>query len=99
MGKALIGARLRAVRIDSGQQAKDLAERLSWHPSKVTRIELGQQAPTLHDVSLWIGACAPADIEMVDDLMDLLHQPDNEDEAPSLPQPNLGILISDATLT
>lgn len=48
-----LGQRLRELRRRAGLTGKDLAESLSWQPSKVSKIEHGKQTPTDSDVRAW----------------------------------------------
>jgi transcriptional regulator with XRE-family HTH domain len=51
-----LGAHLRALRRDAGLNGKEFAARLAWMPSKVSKLELGQQTPTPADLSAWADA-------------------------------------------
>jgi len=48
-----LGARLRQLREDAGLSGKQLAERLGWQPSKVSRIENARQTASESDVVAW----------------------------------------------
>jgi transcriptional regulator with XRE-family HTH domain len=48
-----LGAHLRALRRDAGLNGKEFATRLGWTASKVSKLELGQQTPTLADIEAW----------------------------------------------
>jgi transcriptional regulator with XRE-family HTH domain len=48
-----LGKRLRELRETAGQTGKQLAESLSWPPSKVSKLENGRQTPTDDDVREW----------------------------------------------
>ncbi|MEZ0067195.1 hypothetical protein ABIA32_003208 [Streptacidiphilus sp. MAP12-20] len=52
-----LGAWLHRLRRDSGLNGKDLALRLGWAASKVSRIEHGRQTPTTADLAAWAQAC------------------------------------------
>ncbi|MFF2377555.1 helix-turn-helix domain-containing protein [Streptomyces xiamenensis] len=52
-----LGVRLRALREAAGLDGRTLAGRLGWPPSKVSKIQLGRQAPTEGDVRQWTAAC------------------------------------------
>jgi transcriptional regulator with XRE-family HTH domain len=59
-----LGAWLHRLRRDSGLNGKELAARLGWAASKVSRIEHGRQTPTEQDVAAWaaaVGAPSAAD--------------------------------------
>jgi transcriptional regulator with XRE-family HTH domain len=64
--------RLVALRTNAGLRAKDLAERLSWQPSKVSKLENGKQLPSADDLRQWAEACGAPD--KADDLVDLLSE-------------------------
>jgi len=48
-----LGTHLRAVRRDAGLNGKQFAAQLGWTASKVSKLELGQQTPTLADITAW----------------------------------------------
>jgi transcriptional regulator with XRE-family HTH domain len=52
-----LGARLRELRKDAGMNGKQLAQRLAWQATKVSRIELGRQTPSEGDIREWASAC------------------------------------------
>jgi transcriptional regulator with XRE-family HTH domain len=51
-----LGARLRELRQRANFSGKQLAESLSWQPSKVSKIELGKQTPSDDDIVAWTEA-------------------------------------------
>lgn len=51
-----LGQRLRELRRQAGLTGKELAESLSWQPSKVSKIENGKQTPTDGDITAWTRA-------------------------------------------
>lgn len=51
-----LGQRLRELRRQAQLSGKELAESLSWQPSKVSKIENGKQTPTDDDVRAWTRA-------------------------------------------
>lgn len=53
-----MGKRLRELRQHAGHSGRQLAESLSWPPSKVSKIENGRQTPTDDDIRAWTGATA-----------------------------------------
>ncbi|KAB8185065.1 helix-turn-helix domain-containing protein [Microbispora catharanthi] len=63
-----LGAQLRRLRENSRLSGKDLAERLRWQPSKVSRIENARQTATEDDVALW-GKALDADPQTIDGLI------------------------------
>ncbi|MEU3507974.1 helix-turn-helix transcriptional regulator [Streptomyces longwoodensis] len=56
-----LGARLRELRAEAGVDGKDLAEAVGWHPSKVSRLQLGKQTPTRDDLTAWAHAIGRPD--------------------------------------
>lgn len=48
-----LGKRLRELRQQAGKTGKQLAESLSWPPSKVSKLENGRQTPTDDDIRAW----------------------------------------------
>ncbi|HEY6422438.1 MAG TPA: helix-turn-helix transcriptional regulator [Pseudonocardiaceae bacterium] len=51
-----LGQRLRELRRQAQLSGKELAESLTWQPSKVSKIENGKQTPTDDDVKSWTQA-------------------------------------------
>lgn len=51
-----LGQRLRELRRQAQLSGKELAESLSWQPSKVSKIENGKQTPTDDDIKAWTRA-------------------------------------------
>jgi transcriptional regulator with XRE-family HTH domain len=51
-----LGKRLRELRQQAGLNGKQLAESLSWPPSKVSKLEVGRQSPTDDDIRAWTSA-------------------------------------------
>jgi transcriptional regulator with XRE-family HTH domain len=63
-GREALGVRLRELRTEAGLQGKDLAQRLGWQRSKVSRLELGKQTATVEDLAAWAQAAgAPGEAE------------------------------------
>jgi transcriptional regulator with XRE-family HTH domain len=52
-----LGAWLHRLRREAGLNGKQLAARLGWAPSKVSRIEHGRQTPSAADIEGWAAAC------------------------------------------
>jgi transcriptional regulator with XRE-family HTH domain len=52
-----LAARLREIRKGAGLTSTDLARRLEWYPSKVSRIEHARTPPSVTDIRAWCGAC------------------------------------------
>lgn len=70
-----IAARLREIRRDADLTASELARRLTWYPSKVSRIENAKTPPSTSDIRAWCAACG-ADGE-IDDLLASSHTADS----------------------
>jgi len=51
--RAALGRRLRELRRHAGLTGRQLAESLSWPPSKVSKLETGRQTPTDADIHSW----------------------------------------------
>jgi transcriptional regulator with XRE-family HTH domain len=66
--RAEFGARLRRLRDEAGLNGKQLAGRLGWAASKVSRIETGKQTATPDDVTPWAEVTS-AEQALVDDLL------------------------------
>lgn len=58
-----LGARLRELRTEAGLEGKDLAARLGWQTSKVSRLQNGKQTPTREDLSAWARALERPHVE------------------------------------
>lgn len=65
-----LAERLYALRKGAGVPVGVLAERLRWVPSKVSKIQRGQQRPTAADIQAWADACGHP--EAASELLDLL---------------------------
>ncbi|MBD0743913.1 Scr1 family TA system antitoxin-like transcriptional regulator [Streptomyces sp. CBMA152] len=61
-----LGARLRELRTEGGLNGKDIAARLGWARSKVSRLENGKQTATAEDLDAWAAAAGAP--EQADDL-------------------------------
>ncbi|MBG0817209.1 helix-turn-helix transcriptional regulator [Planomonospora sp. ID82291] len=66
-----MGVRLRQLREDSRLSGKELAERLGWQASKVSRIENARQTATVDDIRAW-GRAVEAAPEIVEELTEEL---------------------------
>ena len=51
--RRVLGQRLRELRKQAGITGQQLAESLSWPPSKVSKLENGRQTPTDDDIRSW----------------------------------------------
>ncbi len=51
-----LGKRLRELRLQAGHSGRQLAELLSWPPSKVSKLENGRQTPNDDDIRAWTRA-------------------------------------------
>jgi transcriptional regulator with XRE-family HTH domain len=58
-----LGARLRDLRAEAGLEGKDLAAKVGWQPSKVSRLQTGKQTPTREDLTAWAHAINRPDVE------------------------------------
>ncbi|MFC1419365.1 helix-turn-helix domain-containing protein [Streptacidiphilus cavernicola] len=56
-----LGKRLRELRQQANMNGRQLAESLSWPPSKVSKLENGKQTPTDDDIRGWAAATGRAD--------------------------------------
>ncbi|WP_172383682.1 helix-turn-helix transcriptional regulator [Streptomyces sp. MNP-20] len=65
-----LGARLRELRVEAGLEGKELAARLGWQTSRVSRLQNGKQTPTREDLSAWAQRVDRPDL--VDELHGLL---------------------------
>ncbi|SEU02580.1 helix-turn-helix domain-containing protein [Nonomuraea wenchangensis] len=63
-----LGGQLRQLREAAGLSGKELAERVRWQPSKVSRLENARQTPTEDDVVTWAQAVGAAP-DLTDDLI------------------------------
>ncbi|MFI8810546.1 MULTISPECIES: helix-turn-helix domain-containing protein [unclassified Streptomyces] len=52
-----VAAQLRALRIDAGLTGQQLAARLGWQGSKVSRLQSGRSQPSVSDIEAWCSAC------------------------------------------
>ncbi|MEU0521660.1 helix-turn-helix transcriptional regulator [Streptosporangium sp. NPDC006007] len=64
-----LGIQLRQLREAAQLSGKELAERLRWQPSKVSRIENARQTATEDDITLW-GRVVEATPEVVEELIE-----------------------------
>ncbi|MFF5393424.1 helix-turn-helix domain-containing protein [Streptomyces sp. NPDC013012] len=55
-GRKALGARLRALRAEAVLSGKELAGRLGWPASKISKLENGKQTPNLTDLEAWTTA-------------------------------------------
>ncbi|XKK41813.1 helix-turn-helix transcriptional regulator [Nocardiopsis sp. ARC36] len=55
--RASLGVRLRELREEAGLSGRELAVRLGWHPSKVSKLEHGKQTASLEDLRSWARVC------------------------------------------
>ncbi|MFE4329007.1 helix-turn-helix domain-containing protein [Streptomyces sp. NPDC056831] len=59
--RRVLADRLGEMRRDAGLSGKDLAERLGWYPSKISRIENARTAPSADDIRAWCRECEAED--------------------------------------
>ena len=57
-----LGARLREVRVEARLSGRALAQALGWHPSKVSKLELGRQTASAQDLEAWALACGTPEV-------------------------------------
>lgn len=69
--RAALGQRLRELRRKAGLTGQQLAESLSWPPSKISKLENGRQTPTDADIQAW--AQATDGVDEADALLASLH--------------------------
>lgn len=62
-----LAVRLREIRKEAGLTATELARRLDWYPSKVSRIEHARTPPGTADIRVWCVACGAENL--ADDLV------------------------------
>ena len=55
-----LGARLRELRTEAGLSGREMSRRLNWPPSKVSKLETGQQTPVPADLEAWARALGNA---------------------------------------
>ncbi|WP_033312851.1 helix-turn-helix transcriptional regulator [Streptomyces iakyrus] len=58
-----LGARLRELRTEAGLDGKNIASRLGWQTSKVSRLQNGKQTPTRADLTAWANAVGRPEAE------------------------------------
>ncbi|MFI1965412.1 helix-turn-helix domain-containing protein [Streptomyces pathocidini] len=58
-----LGARLRELRAEAGLDGKDLASKIGWQPSKVSRLQNGKQTPAREDLTAWAHAIGRPEAE------------------------------------
>lgn len=104
--RGVLGARLRELRAREGISGINLASRLGWVQSKVSRIETGRQLPTEDDVRAW-GTAVNLDESLLDELLRQLRELRGEripwrrganDSAQSGTQRSMMELAAEATL-
>ncbi|MFI6053466.1 helix-turn-helix domain-containing protein [Streptomyces violascens] len=62
--RVALGARLRELRTEAGLKGKDIAARLGWARSKVSRLENGKQTATAEDLDAWARAAgSPGEVD------------------------------------
>ncbi|MGN9842372.1 helix-turn-helix domain-containing protein [Nonomuraea sp. H19] len=75
-----LGGQLRSLRETAHLSGKDLAERLRWQPSKISRLENARQTPSEDDVVAWaqaVGASPDTTDELIRQAMALLERHDS----------------------
>ncbi|MCX4423903.1 helix-turn-helix domain-containing protein [Streptomyces mirabilis] len=59
-----LGVRLRELRTEAGMEGKDLAAKLGWQASKVSRLQNGKQTPTAAEITAWAQGVGRPDAEV-----------------------------------
>ncbi|WP_067854385.1 helix-turn-helix domain-containing protein [Nocardia shimofusensis] len=72
--RAVLGARLRELRVTAGLTNRKLAQLAGWHESKVSKIEFARIKPSDGDIRAYCGHCDAAD--QLPDLLATLHDID-----------------------
>lgn len=65
-----LATRLRVLRERAGLSGRDLVREHGWQPSKVSKIEHGDQLPSPADINAWV-ATVGADADTLDELLEL----------------------------
>jgi len=60
-GRADLGIRLKELRTEAGLTGKELAVKLGWQQSKVSKLETGRQTATINDLKAWARATGQPD--------------------------------------
>ncbi|WP_283137058.1 helix-turn-helix domain-containing protein [Rhizohabitans arisaemae] len=60
-----LGGELRGLRRRVGLSGRELAERLSWPASKVSKLETGRQTPSEADIVAWVAATSGAETDSI----------------------------------
>ncbi|MFC1418490.1 helix-turn-helix domain-containing protein [Streptacidiphilus cavernicola] len=60
--RVTLGARLQELRAEAGITGRQLAERLGWPQSKVSKLETGKQTPTAEDLRAWADGVGAPDV-------------------------------------
>jgi len=58
---AVLGSRLRDIRMDAGLSGRDLGRLAGWHSPKVSKIEHARQTPTAADITARCRCCSAVD--------------------------------------
>lgn len=61
-GRTVLGARLSELRAEAGLTGKELAARLRWQESKVSKLQRGKQTPSTADLEAWAEAVGRPDV-------------------------------------
>ncbi len=67
-----LAERIYGIRKAAGLASGELARRLGWPPSKVSKLQNGQQMPTAADITEWAAECGQPD--QAAELLDMLSQ-------------------------
>lgn len=61
-GRKALGTRLSELRAEAGLDGRNLAARLGWPPSKVSKLQNGRQTPSTEDLVAWAEAVGRPDV-------------------------------------
>ncbi|MEU1675989.1 helix-turn-helix transcriptional regulator [Streptomyces roseifaciens] len=70
----MLGVELRALREESGRTADEMARRLGWHQTKVSRIETGRSGMRVHELESLLDLYGVTDPEVRSGLVDLARE-------------------------
>ncbi|MEW2032019.1 helix-turn-helix transcriptional regulator [Streptomyces roseifaciens] len=72
--RRMLGVELRALREESGRTADEMARRLGWHQTKVSRIETGRSGMRVHELESLLDLYGVTDPEVRSGLVDLARE-------------------------
>jgi transcriptional regulator with XRE-family HTH domain len=71
-----LGAELRRIREGRGYTGQDMANRLHWTATMLSRVETGKRPTTEREVAVYMGLCGVTD-NRLDELLELVGEPDD----------------------